>query len=141
MNTRCGKCSWSGGRSARTTHVAHVMSSPHTPLHHINVARKPFRHPTYIAPSWSWASINGVVRCHVKGRDGKPHVVVPEEATAVIEKYDIKLSTPVIDMGGDTKYPNQYYPKPWSPMGPTGQLGIAVTSIRPSVAVAPHCFF
>ena len=23
----CGKCSWSGGRSARTTHVAHVMSS------------------------------------------------------------------------------------------------------------------
>jgi hypothetical protein len=28
----CGKCSWSGGRSSRTTHVAHVMPLPHKPL-------------------------------------------------------------------------------------------------------------
>jgi hypothetical protein len=32
MYACCGKCLWSGGRSARTTHVAHVVSSPHKPL-------------------------------------------------------------------------------------------------------------
>jgi hypothetical protein len=34
MYTCCGKCLWIGGRSARTTPVAHVMSSPHKPLHY-----------------------------------------------------------------------------------------------------------
>jgi hypothetical protein len=33
MYACCGKCSWSEGRSARTTHVAHVVFSPHKPLH------------------------------------------------------------------------------------------------------------
>jgi hypothetical protein len=33
MYACCGKYLWSGGRGARTTHVAHVMSLPHKPLH------------------------------------------------------------------------------------------------------------
>ncbi|KAF2828084.1 hypothetical protein CC86DRAFT_393245 [Ophiobolus disseminans] len=66
---------------------------------HPNVDRKPVRHPTYIAPSWSWASVNGKIAFSSENRSGKDtdgdasaELHTPD-LTATIEKWDMQLST------------------------------------------------
>ena len=78
----CGKCSWSGGRSSRTTHVTHVMPLPH----------KPLQTPTTTQPSNGVTTPTPIQSGMVKNCN-KFHFVQSGETCPVIQsKYKVTLA-------------------------------------------------
>jgi len=65
--------------------------------YHVNSRPIPMRHATFIAPSWSWASVNGTTSFGLsQGREEKLRPPVKHEPglTAQIQRYDLALATP-----------------------------------------------
>jgi hypothetical protein len=64
--------------------------------HTTNVQRRePVRHPGYIAPSWSWASVNGTITYEqgIRKETDRLNVVHEPGLTATIKKWEMELAS------------------------------------------------